>query len=171
MEKNVFYYQRYLLRCLLILPIVIAALLVEYLVGARMELKLVYRLVILAAALVLSYLWYRFCGSLPFLKRQGTYGTQGGDLWIEKRPGNRTLLSDVYEVYIMEKNMLGVRIALLHVGYGKSQFELYSLPMASGEGYKDTGIYTVFEKLLARNPKLKANQDYFGSTTGKWYKR
>lgn len=171
MEKNVFCYQRYLLRCLLVLPIVAIALGAEYLLGARMELKLVFRLVILVVALVLAYVWYRVCGSLPILKHQGTYGTQGGDLWIEKRPGNRTLLSDVYEVYIMEKNMLGVRIALLHVGYGKSQFELYSLPMASGEGYRDTELYPVFEKLLARNPKLKSNQDYFGSTTGKWYKR
>lgn len=171
MEKNVFYYQRYLLRCLLILPIAAVAFVAEYLLGTRMELKLVYRLVILVVMLVLAYLWYRFCGGLPFLKHQGSYGTQGGDLWIEKRPGNRTLLSDVYEAYIMEKNMLGVRITLLHVGYGKRQFELYSLPMAPGDGYKDTELYLVFEKLLARNPKLKSNQDYFGSTTGKWYKR
>ncbi len=171
MEKNVFYYQRYMLRCLLMLPVVILGLVAEYFLGKQMELNIWYRLAILAAVLVLAYLVYRFCGGLPFLKHQGSYGTQGGDLWIEKRKGSRTLLSDVYEIYITEKNMLGVQIALLHAGYGKRQFEIYSLPMKKGEGYKDTELYKVFEKLLARNPKLKANQDYFGSTSGKWYKR
>lgn len=171
MEKNVFWYQRFLLRCLLTLPIVILGLAAEYFLGNRMDLNIGYRLIILAVVLVLAYLGYRFWGGLPFLKHKGSYGTQGGDLWIEKRAGNRTLLSDVYEVYITEKNMLGVRITLLHAGYGKRQFEMYSLPMKKGEGYKDTDLYVVFEKLLARNPKLKANQDYFGSTTGKWYKR
>lgn len=171
MEKNTFYYQRYMLRCLLMLPVVILGLAAEYLLGSRMELNIGYRLVILAVVLVLAYLVYRFCGPLPFLKHKGSYGTQGGDLWIEKRAGSRTLLSDVYEVYITEKNMLGVRIALLHVGYGKHQFEIYSLPLKKGEGYKDTDLYRVFEKLLARNTRLKSNQDYFGTTTGKWYKR
>lgn len=171
MEKNTFYYQRFPLRWLLTLPIALLAVWAEYMMESRIALILPYRLAVLAAALILAYLCYRFCDRLPFLRAQGRYGTQGGDLWIEKRPKRRVLLSDVYEAYITERNMLGVRIALLHVGYGQRQFELYSLPMAAGEGYKGTELYTVFEKLLARNPKLRANQDYFGSTTGKWYKR
>lgn len=38
MEKNVFYYQRYMLRCLMILPVVILALAAEYLLSTKWSL-------------------------------------------------------------------------------------------------------------------------------------
>ena len=169
MPKKEFQVQHYFLKWIGALPLLLAALLIEYFISQHTDSDIVFYLACAVTMIVLLSAYYLIVAKLHLFEDKG-YFWEDGEVVVIEIGKRRYEISDVRCLIGGEPNIFMYCYAHLLIEMPKKKIKIFGQTLRGDMEFGDSDLYPLFQLILDKNRELKPKK-MFKTEVDNWYEK